>query len=98
MPEAFDVVIYHNPACGTSRNTLAMIRNAGIEPTSIRGSRVTAGNATAAQVAALFETSFETLHHEASGLSVVRAGAFALPAHIDDARANACCAFSNRGH
>ncbi|WP_375275676.1 arsenate reductase (glutaredoxin), partial [Methylorubrum thiocyanatum] len=23
---------YHNPACGTSRNTLAMIRNAGIEP------------------------------------------------------------------
>ena len=32
MPEAFDVVIYHNPACGTSRNTLAMIRNAGIEP------------------------------------------------------------------
>ena len=27
-----DVVIYHNPGCGTSRNTLAMIRNAGIEP------------------------------------------------------------------
>jgi arsenate reductase len=26
------VSIYHNPACGTSRNTLAMIRNAGIEP------------------------------------------------------------------
>ncbi|MDR3413111.1 MAG: arsenate reductase (glutaredoxin) [Formivibrio sp.] len=25
-------IIYHNPACGTSRNTLAMIRNAGIEP------------------------------------------------------------------
>lgn len=25
-------VIYHNPDCGTSRNTLAMIRNAGIEP------------------------------------------------------------------
>ncbi|KMO37014.1 arsenate reductase (glutaredoxin) [Methylobacterium ajmalii] len=32
MPEAFDVVVYHNPACGTSRNTLAMIRNAGVEP------------------------------------------------------------------
>ena len=32
MPEPFDVVIYHNPDCGTSRNTLAMIRNAGIEP------------------------------------------------------------------
>ena len=27
-----DIMIYHNPACGTSRNTLAMIRNAGIEP------------------------------------------------------------------
>ena len=27
-----DIIIYHNPACGTSRNTLAMIRNAGIAP------------------------------------------------------------------
>jgi arsenate reductase (glutaredoxin) len=27
-----DAIIYHNPDCGTSRNTLAMIRNAGIEP------------------------------------------------------------------
>ena len=27
-----DIVVYHNPDCGTSRNTLAMIRNAGIEP------------------------------------------------------------------
>jgi len=27
-----DVIIYHNPGCGTSRNTLALIRNAGIEP------------------------------------------------------------------
>ena len=26
------ITIYHNPACSTSRNTLAMIRNAGIEP------------------------------------------------------------------
>ncbi|WP_368565275.1 arsenate reductase (glutaredoxin) [Pseudoxanthomonas sp. UTMC 1351] len=30
-----DTVIYHNPACGTSRNTLALIRHAGIEPTII---------------------------------------------------------------
>lgn len=29
---AHDIVIYHNPECGTSRNTLALIRNAGIEP------------------------------------------------------------------
>lgn len=27
-----DIIIYHNPDCGTSRNTLAMIRNAGVEP------------------------------------------------------------------
>lgn len=29
------VTIYHNPACGTSRNTLELIRKAGIEPTVI---------------------------------------------------------------
>jgi arsenate reductase len=29
------VTIYHNPACGTSRNTLGLIRNADIEPTVI---------------------------------------------------------------
>ncbi len=28
----YDIIIYHNPACGTSRNALAMIRAAGIEP------------------------------------------------------------------
>lgn len=27
-----DIIIYHNPECGTSRNAMAMIRNAGIEP------------------------------------------------------------------
>jgi arsenate reductase len=32
MSASPDIIIYHNPACGTSRNTLAMIRNAGIEP------------------------------------------------------------------
>lgn len=30
--EFVSVTIYHNPNCGTSRNTLALIRNAGIEP------------------------------------------------------------------
>ena len=29
------ITIYHNPRCGTSRNTLAMIRNSGVEPTVI---------------------------------------------------------------
>ncbi|HTO31149.1 MAG TPA: arsenate reductase (glutaredoxin) [Pararhizobium sp.] len=31
----FPVTIYHNPQCGTSRNTLALIRHAGIEPVVI---------------------------------------------------------------
>ncbi|WPO66871.1 arsenate reductase (glutaredoxin) [Acinetobacter haemolyticus] len=35
MTAPLDVTIYHNPACGTSRNTLALIRNTGIEPTVI---------------------------------------------------------------
>ena len=35
MPESVPVTIYHNPSCGTSRNTLALIRNAGVEPTVI---------------------------------------------------------------
>ena len=30
-----EITIYHNPNCGTSRNTLAMIRNSGIEPAII---------------------------------------------------------------
>ncbi|AUQ25224.1 glutaredoxin-dependent arsenate reductase [Dickeya zeae] len=30
-----EITIYHNPACGTSRNTLALIRNSGVEPTVI---------------------------------------------------------------
>ena len=30
-----DITIYHNPACGTSRNTLALIRNSSVEPTVI---------------------------------------------------------------
>ena len=30
-----NVIIYHNPSCGTSRNTLAMIRASGVEPTVI---------------------------------------------------------------
>lgn len=35
MLESVPVTIYHNPSCGTSRNTLALIRAAGIEPTVI---------------------------------------------------------------
>jgi arsenate reductase (glutaredoxin) len=32
MSNSPDITIYHNPACGTSRNTLAMIRQSGVEP------------------------------------------------------------------
>ena len=32
MTEAFPIAIFHNPACGTSRNTLEIIREAGFEP------------------------------------------------------------------
>jgi arsenate reductase len=32
MTGSFDVIVYHNPACGTSRNVLGLIRNAGVEP------------------------------------------------------------------
>jgi arsenate reductase len=32
MSAALDIIIYHNPACGTSRNTLGLIRNCGVEP------------------------------------------------------------------
>ncbi|MBX8814484.1 arsenate reductase (glutaredoxin), partial [Ochrobactrum sp. MR34] len=32
MTNTTDIIIYHNPDCGTSRNTLAMIRNSGVEP------------------------------------------------------------------
>jgi arsenate reductase len=35
MTDDFPITLYHNPACGTSRNTLAMIRAAGYEPTVV---------------------------------------------------------------
>lgn len=41
-----NVTIYHNPACGTSRNTLAMIRNASIEPRVIEYLTTPPGRAT----------------------------------------------------
>lgn len=48
------VTIYHNPACGTSRNVLAMIRNAGIQPRVVEYLRDPPDRATlAALVAAM---------------------------------------------
>ncbi|MEJ0005497.1 MAG: arsenate reductase (glutaredoxin) [Steroidobacteraceae bacterium] len=40
------VTIYHNPGCGTSRNTLALIRNTGVEPTIIEYLKTPPGRAT----------------------------------------------------
>lgn len=45
---AVHVTIYHNPACGTSRNTLALIRNAGLEPTVIESLKMPTDHATRA--------------------------------------------------
>ncbi|MEO7010556.1 MAG: arsenate reductase (glutaredoxin) [Caldimonas sp.] len=53
MPE---VTIYHNPACGTSRNTLALIRHAGIEPAVVEYLRT--------------PPSKETLHHLAAAMGL----------------------------
>ena len=39
MLSSMTVTIYHNPQCGTSRNVLALIRNAGIDPESSSTSR-----------------------------------------------------------
>ena len=41
-----DVTIYHNPGCGTSRNTLGLIRNAGVEPQVIEYLQTPPGRAT----------------------------------------------------
>lgn len=47
-----DVIIYHNPACGTSRNTLALIRHVGIEPHVVEYLKTPPGRALIAQMAA----------------------------------------------
>ena len=43
---AIPITIYHNPGCGTSRNTLALIRNAGVEPVVIEYLRAPPDRAT----------------------------------------------------
>lgn len=47
-----DVIIYHNPACGTSRNTLALIRHVGIEPHVIEYLKTPPGRALIQDLAA----------------------------------------------
>ena len=47
MPTVSDtlITIYHNPDCGTSRNTLALIRNSGVEPVIIEYLKTPPGRA-----------------------------------------------------
>ena len=59
-----DVVIYHNPDCGTSRNTLAMIRNAGIEPHVIEYLKTPPSRAMLKQLIARMGTSLRALLRE----------------------------------
>jgi arsenate reductase (glutaredoxin) len=47
-----DITIHHNPACGTSRNTLAMIRNSGAEPEVIEYLRAPPGKQKLAELVA----------------------------------------------
>lgn len=47
-----DITIYHNPACGTSRNALALIRHAGLEPTVVEYLRTPPDRATLRALAA----------------------------------------------
>ena len=59
-----DVIIYHNPDCGTSRNTLAMIRNAGIEPHVIEYLKTPPSRALLKQLIARMGTSVRALLRE----------------------------------
>ena len=59
-----DAIIYHNPACGTSRNTLAMIRNAGIEPHVIEYLKTPPSRALLQQLAARMGLSLRDLLRE----------------------------------
>ena len=50
-----DITIYHNPACGTSRNVLALIRNIGDEPTVIEYLKTPPDRATLKQLIAAMD-------------------------------------------
>jgi arsenate reductase len=58
------VTIYHNPDCGTSRNTLAMIRATGIEPTIIEYLITPPGRARLVELIALMGVTPRTLLRE----------------------------------
>ena len=59
-----DVVIYHNPDCGTSRNTLALIRHVGLEPHVVEYLKTPPSRALVAQLAARTGQPLRTLLRE----------------------------------
>lgn len=59
-----DVIIYHNPACGTSRNTLALIRHIGLEPHVVEYLKTPPSRALVAQLAARTGQPLRTLLRE----------------------------------
>ena len=59
-----DVVIYHNPACGTSRNTLELVRHAGIEPHVIEYLTTPPSHALVAQLVARMGVSVRDILRE----------------------------------
>jgi arsenate reductase (glutaredoxin) len=59
-----DVVIFHNPACGTSRNVLDLIRHAGIEPTVIEYLKTPPSKATLKELLAAMHVSVRELLRE----------------------------------
>lgn len=61
MPE---VTIYHNPSCGTSRNTLALIRHAGIEPEVVEYLRMPPSKAELRELAAAMGATVRSLLRE----------------------------------
>lgn len=58
------VTIYHNPDCGTSRNTLAMIRQSGVEPTVVEYFKTPPSPETLKQLIAAMGTSVRALLRE----------------------------------
>ncbi len=58
------VTIYHNPSCGTSRNTLAMIRQSGVEPTVIEYLKTPPTRAQLVELAAAMKLPLRSLLRE----------------------------------
>jgi arsenate reductase len=84
------VTIWHNPACGTSRNTLAIIRNAGIEPLVVEYLKTPPDRATlTATIAAAGLTVREALREKGTPFAELGLGD---PALSDDALVDAMLA------